>query len=142
MAEISVEIGGRRYPVACEDGQEGHLAQLAGRLDQYAKSFDPQNSAISEPQLLLMTALMVADELHDTQAEMAGLTRQAADLKARAAAAEKAAADKAAAPAPASAPAKGQPGLFDGDLEKVTVELLNTAADRMERLAASVEARA
>jgi len=135
MAEINVDICGRRYPVACEDGQEGHLAQLAARLDRYAKSFDPQQSGISEAQLLLMTALMVADELSETEDEVSTLKRQAVDLKARAAAAEKA-------PAAAPAPKGGQPGLFDGDLEKVTVELLNQAADRMERLAAAAESGA
>ncbi len=135
MAEISVEICGRRYPVACEDGQEGHLAQLAAKLDKYAQSFDPQRSGISEAQLLLMTALMVADELSETDATMAKLKKEAVDLKARAAAAEKS-------PTPAPATKGGQPGLFDGDLQAMTAELLNQAADRMERLAAAAESGA
>jgi cell division protein ZapA len=134
MAEISVEICGRRYPVACEDGQEGHLAQLAAKLDKYAQSFDPQRSGISEAQLLLMTALMVADELSETDATMAKLKKDAVDLKARAKAAESA--------APAPAKEGGQPGLFDGDLQAMTAELLNQAADRMERLAAAAEGEA
>lgn len=129
MAEISVEICGRRYPVACEDGQEGHLAKLAAKLDNYAKSFDPQNSAISEPQLLLMTALMVADELSDAEGAMAALKKETNDLKARAAAAETATAT----------PTDDQASLFDGDLQAVTTELLNQAADRMERLAEAAE---
>jgi len=143
MAEINVEIAGRRYPVACEDGQEAHLARLAARLDKYAKSFDPQRSGIAESQLLLMTALMVADELSEAEENAQRLKQQATDLKARAAAAEKAAP---AAPAPAAAPTaatkRGQPGLFDGDLEAVTAELLNQAAQRMERLADRAEGKA
>jgi cell division protein ZapA len=139
MAEINVEIAGRRYPVACEDGQEAHLARLASRLDRYAKSFDPQRSGISESQLLLMTALMVADELSEAEEDAQRLKQQATDLKARAAAAEKA---PAAASAPAAAPKRGQPGLFDGDLEAVTAELLNQAAKRMEHLADRAEGKA
>ena len=131
MAEISVEICGRRYPVACEDGQEGHLAKLAAKLDKYAQSFDPQNSAITEPQLLLMTALMVADELSDAEGAMTALKKEAHDLKARAAAAETAAAEEG-----------GQASLFEGDLQKVTAQLLDQAADRMERLAKAAEGAA
>jgi cell division protein ZapA len=132
MAEINVDICGRRYPVACEDGQEGHLAQLAAKLDKYAQSFDPQTSGISEAQLLLMTALMVADELSETEDAISKLKKETVDLKARAKAAE-------AAPVPAPAKEGGQPGLFDGDLQAMTAELLNQAADRMERLAAAAE---
>ena len=128
MAEISVEICGRRYPVACEDGQEGHLASLAAKLDKYAQSFDPQRSAISEAQLLLMTALMVADELSETEGEANKLKKQVVDLKARVKAAET-----------APAATSDEPGLFDGDLQKVTAQLLNQAADRMEQLAAAAE---
>ncbi len=130
MAEINVEVSGRRYPVACEDGQEGHLARLAAKLDAYAKSFNPQQSAISEAQLLLMTALMVADELSETDETIKKLKKQVSDLKARAAAAEK---------APAPAAEGDQAGLFDGDLQQVTAQLLNQAADRMEKLAESAE---
>lgn len=68
MAQINVQIGGRSYPLACRDGGEPHLmaltADLAGRADRLVESL----GTMSEARLLLMTALMVADELHDLRA--------------------------------------------------------------------------
>ncbi|MBC7520373.1 MAG: cell division protein ZapA [Sandarakinorhabdus sp.] len=65
MGNVVVEIGGRTYPLSCRDGDEGHLAELAagiaGKADGLTQSLGP----MSEARLLLMAALMVADELHD-----------------------------------------------------------------------------
>ena len=33
MSQVNVSINGRQYRMACEDGQEGHLVQLAKDLD-------------------------------------------------------------------------------------------------------------
>ncbi len=68
MAQVIVEISGRNYPLACRDGDEPHLlalaADLAARADRLVESLGP----MSEGRLMLMTALMVADELHDSRA--------------------------------------------------------------------------
>ena len=34
MPEVNVEINGRRYRMACEDGQEAHLQGLADRFNR------------------------------------------------------------------------------------------------------------
>ncbi len=33
MAQVTVTINGRQFRMACEDGQEGHLMNLARELD-------------------------------------------------------------------------------------------------------------
>ena len=33
MSQVSVTINGRQFRMACEDGQEGHLMELARDLD-------------------------------------------------------------------------------------------------------------
>ena len=37
MAEVSIEVGGRRYDVACRDGEEPQLRRLAMLVDQKAE---------------------------------------------------------------------------------------------------------
>lgn len=71
MAEVSVSIGGRRYAVVCDDGQEERLASLAARIDAEAQAFAAAGATISEARLLLMSALMVADKLDEAEATMA-----------------------------------------------------------------------
>lgn len=68
MAQVTVEIAGRSYPLACRDGDEPHLLAMAGDLAQKADGLTASLGPMSETRLLLMTALMVADELHDLRA--------------------------------------------------------------------------
>jgi|GWRWMinimDraft_5_1066013.scaffolds.fasta_scaffold227585_1 cell division protein ZapA len=67
MGQVVVEIGGRRYPLSCRDGDEAHLTALADSIAEKAEGLMESLGAMSEPRLLLMAALMVADELHDAR---------------------------------------------------------------------------
>ena len=40
MANVDVEVGGRRYDVACRDGEEEHLRGLAAIVDRNAQRRD------------------------------------------------------------------------------------------------------
>lgn len=77
MAQLNVEIAGRTYPLACRDGGEPHLAALAADLGRKADSLTASLGPMSEARLLLMTALMVADELHDVRAGKAPVEQAA-----------------------------------------------------------------
>ncbi len=33
MAQVAVEINGRKYQIACDDGQEAHLKRLGDYID-------------------------------------------------------------------------------------------------------------
>lgn len=67
MGQISVSIGGRRYPLACADGEEAHLAGLAAQLDGKAGEVAAALGQVSEPRLLLMAGLLLADDLHEAR---------------------------------------------------------------------------
>lgn len=71
MAEVDVVVAGRTYRLGCEDGQEGHLAALAAALDVEARTLAARTGAIGEGRLLLMTALMIADRLHEATEALA-----------------------------------------------------------------------
>lgn len=64
MGQVSVSIGGRSYKLSCGDGEEAHLEALAGHLDAKAGELTRALGAMSEPRLLLMAGIQLADELH------------------------------------------------------------------------------
>ena len=84
MGQVSVSIRGRSYQIACDDGQEAHLARLGRYLDQRAEHL-AVSSNINDALLLVMVALVVADELSDSLAELESL-RSGGGATARAAA--------------------------------------------------------
>ena len=72
MAQITVTINGRGYPVACNDGEEQRIGELARYVDSKVKVFARDLGQIGEARLLLLAALVLADELADAQAETGG----------------------------------------------------------------------
>ncbi len=66
MSQVNVTINGRQFRMACEDGQEGHLQQLAKDLDDRIVALRGQFGEIGDARLTVMAALMVADELAET----------------------------------------------------------------------------
>ena len=67
MAQIAVTINGRSYPVACNDGEEQRIADLARYVDGKVRLFARDLGQIGEARLLLLAALVLADELADAQ---------------------------------------------------------------------------
>ena len=63
MSHVNVTIHGRQFRMACEDGQEAHLQQLAHDLDERIVALRGQFGEIGDARLTVMAALMVADEL-------------------------------------------------------------------------------
>jgi cell division protein ZapA len=71
MSVVKATIAGKDYNLACEDGQEQQLDTLVRAVDGRANQLMRQlGSKVPENMLLLYTALMVADELHDAKREM------------------------------------------------------------------------
>ena len=70
MANIDVDIAGRRYDVACKDGEEDHLRSLAAIVDKRALDAAEALGGLTETRQLLFAALLIADELKETRAGM------------------------------------------------------------------------
>lgn len=64
MSNVTLSIGGRDYTVACDTGEEAHVAAL-GRLIAEKLAAMPGNVALGESRSLLFAALLLADELND-----------------------------------------------------------------------------
>lgn len=71
MARVDITLNGRVYTVACEDGQEPRLLEIARYLDAKLREVARGNGAAAagEAQLLAMAALLVTDQLFDLKAE-------------------------------------------------------------------------
>jgi cell division protein ZapA len=65
MAQVTIRINGYAYTVGCEDGQETHLEQMAGEIEQRITSIKAIGGQSGEARLLMLAALLLADELHD-----------------------------------------------------------------------------
>lgn len=63
MAHITVTVNGRSYPVTCKAGQEQRIAQLARYVDSKVRGFAKELGPIGEARLLMLAALVIADEL-------------------------------------------------------------------------------
>jgi len=63
MAQVSVSINGRQFRMACEEGQEAHLMQLARELDDRIAGLRAKFGEIGDTRLTVMAALTIADEL-------------------------------------------------------------------------------
>ena len=62
MPEVQIEIGGRTFDVACQEGEEHYLQAAARMLDEEASALTAQIGRIPEPRMLLMAGLMLADK--------------------------------------------------------------------------------
>jgi len=71
LGQVTVRVGGYSHPVSCEDGQEAHLIALAAEVDRRVASVKTMGGSYGEPRLLLLAALLLADEVHDLKVEVA-----------------------------------------------------------------------
>lgn len=68
MANIDIEVAGRRYNVACRDGEEQHLHSVAAMVDKRAKDAAEALGSLTETRLLLFAALLMADDIKEMRA--------------------------------------------------------------------------
>ena len=97
MAQVVVSINGTQFRMACEDGQEDHLRQLAKELDDRINSLRGQFGEIGDSRLVVMAALMIADDVVEIRKKMRRLEQEMEAIQdARGAASERAQATQAA----------------------------------------------
>ncbi|WP_320179308.1 cell division protein ZapA [Roseovarius pacificus] len=82
MPEVEVEIGGRSFEVACQDGEEHYLKAAARMLNEEASVLTAQIGRIPEPRMLLMAGLMLADKTAGIQDKLRALEDKMAEKEA------------------------------------------------------------
>src|SRR5580704_7269313 len=81
MAQVSVTINGRQFRMACEDGQEDHLVELARELDGRINGLRAKFGEIGDTRLTVMAAITVADELAEAGLRIKRLEEEFATLQ-------------------------------------------------------------
>lgn len=81
MAQVTVQIDGKAYRMACEEGQEDHLTDLASRFDRYVSHLRSQFGEIGDTRLTVMAGIMVMDELAEATRKMQGLESELNELR-------------------------------------------------------------
>jgi cell division protein ZapA len=71
MPQVTVTIDGKAYRMACDEGQEEHLVELASRFDQYVGHLKGNFGEIGDLRLTVMAGIMIMDELSELQKRMA-----------------------------------------------------------------------
>ena len=66
MSQVVVKINGRDFPLSCPDGQEPRIRRLAQYVDAKTVEFKNSLGQIGEARLMLLAAIVIADELLDT----------------------------------------------------------------------------
>jgi len=128
MAEVNISINGRIHEISCDNGQEGRVVDLASYIDQRLQQIARSGAAYNDAHLMVLTALVIADELFETREKLSALS-----------------ASSAATPAPAAKGRKGEAAeageaATSPEEEKAMAQLIEKLAKRIDGIAARVQA--
>ena len=113
MAQVQVNIDGKLYRMACDDGQEDHLRALAQTLNSKVSDMKVAFGEIGDMRLTVMAAITIADDLSDATRRLEAMETEIAGLK-----------------------AAGQDSASDrSSLEAQAASSLQALAERIERIA-------
>ena len=80
MANVSIKFNGKEFLLSCEDGQEEHLEELLIQINQKFNNLKNELGNLGENKLLLITAVKVMDEYHETKKKVDQKKNELRDL--------------------------------------------------------------
>jgi cell division protein ZapA len=87
MAQVAMTIAGRVYRVACDEGEEDHLGELAKLVDSKIAVMREKFGEMGDQRLTVMAAVTLADELFESTRRVGELEAELAQLRGAAASA-------------------------------------------------------
>ena len=75
MSNVTLNIGGRNYTVACASGEEEHVTELGQAIDAKIQAMGAAGT--TESRQLLFAALLLADEVHEAKSATRSAPAQA-----------------------------------------------------------------
>ncbi len=70
MAQLTIKINGYAYTVGCEDGQEQHLQAMVEQVEKRVEGIKALGGNSGEARVLVLSSLLMADEIHDLKIEL------------------------------------------------------------------------
>ncbi|MBL0318746.1 MAG: cell division protein ZapA [Alphaproteobacteria bacterium] len=84
MAQVEIKIGMYHYQIACKDGQEEHLHDLARRFDQRVTDVAGSLKRGADIKTIVTASLFMENEIEELRQKMERLKRQAEEAGAKA----------------------------------------------------------
>ena len=81
MAHVQVTIAGRLYRMACGEGEENHIMELAAAFDGKIQELRGSFGEIGDMRLHVMAALTMADDLLETRRRVGALESEISALR-------------------------------------------------------------
>ena len=83
MANVSIKFNGKEFLLSCDDGQEEHLEELLIQINQKFNELKNNLGNLGENKLLLITAVKVMDEYHETKKKVEKKKNELKDLSSK-----------------------------------------------------------
>ena len=83
MAQVTLRINGYAYTLGCQDGEEDHLHAMAAEVDKRIDSVKASAGPSGEARMLVIAALLMADELFEAGQKLAAAESAAGTPAAR-----------------------------------------------------------
>lgn len=80
MSEVEINVGGRKYAIACNPGEESDVLAASEELNFEAKNMINAIGKVSDVKLLLMAGLMVSGRLKTIEKELSKKNEQISEL--------------------------------------------------------------
>lgn len=81
MPQVTVIVNGRTYRLMCGQGEEARVTELADHIRQRIDDLSYVTGSPGDERLLLMAAIMLADELWEARTRAADLERRLAEIE-------------------------------------------------------------
>ena len=81
MSEVEISVGGRRYTIACNPGEEKDVLQASEKLDKEAEHIVKSIGKVADVKLLLMAGLMIAGRLKTVEKEVSIKSEEISELQ-------------------------------------------------------------
>jgi cell division protein ZapA len=118
MAQVNLTVNGRIYRMACEDGEEDHVAELGLRFDEAIGELRGVLGEIGDQRLMVMAGILMTDRLGDAEQKLKRAEQEVQSLK----------------------DSRTDTAMRIDGLEQNFAEGLNRAAIRIERIAERLQA--
>ena len=83
MSVVQLMINGHAYPVACDEGEEPRLRELGEYIDRRVQALSKSvGPTMGETRLMLMAALLIADELSESLGKIEDQEKELETLRA------------------------------------------------------------
>jgi cell division protein ZapA len=70
MAQVTLRINGFAYTLGCQDGEEPHLQAMAAEVEQRIDSVKASAGPSGEARMLVIAALLMADEVYEMRKKL------------------------------------------------------------------------